>query len=77
MKHWAATRTAIVNDDPKNIEELARLLCEARWGDGTWLGSGVNRSYWRRQARQAIAKLQQEFKEREIVWRLCNDPCRY
>jgi len=56
-----------VNDDPKNIEELARLLCEARWGDGAWLGSGVNRSYWRRQAKQAIAKLQQEFKEREIV----------
>lgn len=56
-----------MNDDPKNIEFLARFLCEARWGEGSWTSSKVNRSYWRRQAKQAIAKLQQEFKEREIV----------
>ena len=56
-----------MNDDPKNIEELARFLCEARWGEGSWASSKVNRSYWRRQAKQAIASLQEQFTEREVV----------
>lgn len=37
---------------PRNNEELARKLCEERWGVGSWDKGKINRAYWRRQARR-------------------------
>lgn len=36
------------------VEELAKCLCEERWGKGSFHDEGRQRSYWRRQARKQI-----------------------
>lgn len=33
-------------------ERLAAMLCDLRWGQGTFKKGGIQRSYWRRQARK-------------------------
>jgi hypothetical protein len=41
-----------VSNTREGIETIARSLCEARWGKGSWENGKVNRAYWRRQARK-------------------------
>lgn len=48
------------NTEDKDIavEFLARVLCDSRWGVGTYAKGGktLNRAYWRRKARKQIQK---------------------
>lgn len=49
------------SDTPRErplVEFMARILCDARWGEGTWEAGGrhLNRAYWRRKAKQHIEK---------------------
>jgi hypothetical protein len=44
------------DEDSGKVEELAEMLCDMRWGDGTYKAGGpkLNRSYWRRTARRIL-----------------------
>lgn len=46
-----------------DVDEIARVLCEQRWGTGSWAQPKINRSYWRRQARKLINDLGNKFRE--------------
>lgn len=43
-----------------SIEQLAKTLCNSRWGAGAWEGSSekgrINRSYWRRKAKKLLGE---------------------
>lgn len=38
----------------KDIETLARQLCDERWGDGSYDQPRRNRTYWRREAKKML-----------------------
>lgn len=46
--------------DTHKVEELAEMLCDMRWGVGSYKAGGpkLNRSYWRRTAKRILRNTQ-------------------
>lgn len=39
-----------MSHDFRKVDELAKMICEARNGKGAWIENGVHRNHWRRLA---------------------------
>jgi hypothetical protein len=48
--------SALVSVCDPEVEALAKKLCDARWGEGTWDAGKIQRSYWRRQAKRQLGR---------------------